>query len=272
MVMPQSVVPNPPQRTAFTLIEMLLVVAILSLLIAIILPSMTRARANTRTVVCTSNQRQLSMAAIAYSNNWRGKLFPYDNNGGLYYNTFWMTLIEAYTGDMDQLRLCPETVMNEALQTSPQGAGWGSVKVAWGRPSVDWGFVGRNYGSYGWNAWMHSGRTAFLAGVTTDAADHARHWKSIKLTRTPQITPFFSDMHWVDTWFHNRPGLVSNPPANLVHENSGSGRVCIDRHSRGVVHGYVDGSAGWTKLEDLWKLTWNSESVPMNIPWALPAN
>ena len=123
-----------------------------------------------------------------------------------------------------------------------------------------WGFLGRNYGSYGWNAWMHSGRTAFIKGQSSDGADDKRHWKSVRQCRTPKTTPFFSDMSWVDTWFHNKSGgPVSNPPANLFAENSGSGRVCINRHNRGVCHGYVDGSAGWTTLEDLWKLTWNRD-------------
>jgi prepilin-type N-terminal cleavage/methylation domain-containing protein len=257
----------------FTLIEMLLVVSIISLLIAILLPSLNRARSNARTMACQANMRQLSHAAITYSVSNRGKMFPYDNYGGLYYETFWMTLIDAYTGDMDQLRMCPETFITAAGQNGPTGPGWGTVKCGWGMPwTGGWGFLGKNYGSYGWNAWMHSGRTDFIKGAQGDVADDRRHWKNVKQCVTAGKTPFFSDMIWVDTWFHNKiGGPVSNPPADLFAENSGSGRVCIDRHSRGVVHGYVDGSAGWTKLEDLWRLTWNSESTPMDPPWALPA-
>lgn len=260
-------------RRGFTLIEMLLVVALISLLISLLLPSLSKARQQARIAVCMVNARSLSGAAIAYSASHRGKMFPYDNDGGLYYNTFWMTLIDKFTGEMNEIRMCPETVINQAAQAGAYAPGWGTVKAAWGQPWIasGWGFLGENYGSYGWNAWMHSGRTAHINGTSVNAADDLRHWKSIKHCRTPSSTPFFSDMNWVDTWFHNRPGLVSNPPANLFAENSGAGRVCMDRHNRGIVHGYVDGSSGWTKLEHLWKLTWNSESVPMNPPYALPA-
>ncbi len=259
------------RNTGFTLIEMMLVVSIIALLISLVLPSLGKARSEARAVVCQSNLRQLSAAAITYSVNWRGKMFPYDNNGGLFYATFWMTLIDQYTGDMDELRMCPETVIDQAAQALAYSPGWGTAKAAWGMPwTGGWGFLGRNYGSYGWNAWMHSGRTSFVAG-SGDVTDDRRHWKSIKLVKTPKITPFFSDMNWVDTWFHNKPGgPISNPPANLFNENSGAGRVCMDRHLRSVCHGYVDGSAGRTKLEDLWRLTWNSESAPMSPPWELP--
>lgn len=258
------------RRFGFTLIEMLLVVAIIVFLIGMLLPSLNRARSQSRTLVCTSNQAALSSATLAYSASNRGKLFPYDNADGLKHETFWMTLIDLYIGESDQLRMCPETVMDATLQTSPQGGGWGTVRAAWGNPAGLGGFLGKNYGSYGWNAWMHSNTTDYIR--TGNIAAGSLYWKNLKLCRTPKTTPFFSDMHWVDTWFQNKSGgAVSNPPANLFAENSGAGRVCIDRHNRGVVHGYVDGSAGWTSLEGLWQLTWNSQSTPMNPPWAIPA-
>ncbi|MBP7937328.1 MAG: prepilin-type N-terminal cleavage/methylation domain-containing protein [Phycisphaerae bacterium] len=49
-------------RQAFTLIEILVVVAIIALLIAILLPSLSRAQEQTRRGVCASNARQINMA------------------------------------------------------------------------------------------------------------------------------------------------------------------------------------------------------------------
>lgn len=54
---------------AFTLIELLVVVAIIALLIAILLPSLAKAREVSRTVVCGSNQRQLHMAVTFFAND-----------------------------------------------------------------------------------------------------------------------------------------------------------------------------------------------------------
>lgn len=266
-------------RLGFTLIEMMLVVIVIVMLIALLMPALQRTRSVARTMACQVNQRTLAQATLNYSTDWNGKLFPYDNVNSLKYATFWMTLIDAYTGDIDQFRMCPETVITPEAQTGAYAAGWGTVRGAWGMPWVagGWGFLGSNYGSYGWNSWMHSNRTDYVKrkaeGTITpgELADAARYWKSVKLCKTPNKTPFFSDMHWVDSWFQNKQGgTVSPPPANLFAENSAAGRVCINRHSRGVCHGYVDGSAGWTALEDLWQLTWNSESTPMDPPWALP--
>ncbi|MCC6579723.1 MAG: type II secretion system protein [Phycisphaeraceae bacterium] len=52
--------------TGFTLIELLVVISIISLLIAMLLPALTSARAAGRRVQCMSNLRQLGMGASNY--------------------------------------------------------------------------------------------------------------------------------------------------------------------------------------------------------------
>lgn len=51
---------------AFTVIELLIVVGIISFLTAILLPSLSRAREQTRTTVCLSNLRQIGSALVMY--------------------------------------------------------------------------------------------------------------------------------------------------------------------------------------------------------------
>jgi prepilin-type N-terminal cleavage/methylation domain-containing protein/prepilin-type processing-associated H-X9-DG protein len=63
-----------PQRRAFTLIEVLVVVAIIALLVAVLLPSLARAKAMARMTQCQSNQRQIAMAFQAYSTETKGRL------------------------------------------------------------------------------------------------------------------------------------------------------------------------------------------------------
>jgi prepilin-type N-terminal cleavage/methylation domain-containing protein len=60
----------------FTLVELLVVVAIVALLLAVLLPSLSKARESARRAICLANQHQLHLAATIYSNEWQGWL-PY---------------------------------------------------------------------------------------------------------------------------------------------------------------------------------------------------
>jgi len=64
-------------RNAFTLVEMLVVVAILALLIGILLPVLGRSKAGTRQAVCLSNLAQLGHAAEQRALDEGGRYFEY---------------------------------------------------------------------------------------------------------------------------------------------------------------------------------------------------
>jgi prepilin-type N-terminal cleavage/methylation domain-containing protein len=73
------------RSTGFTLIELLVVVAIIAVLVAILLPSLSSARAASKRAVCASNLRQTGVAILAYATDSRGfiprgpdPLHPYD--------------------------------------------------------------------------------------------------------------------------------------------------------------------------------------------------
>ncbi len=107
---------------AFTLIELLVVVAIISLLIAILLPSLQRAKQQTRSTVCLSNLRTMGQAVIGYAaetnDQLPGPLHPAVYRGAVQYLTeyqrnrfllfFLRRQLTDSTGDVgDDLSTCP---------------------------------------------------------------------------------------------------------------------------------------------------------------------
>src|SRR5690242_13035537 len=69
---PVSARPRPPR--AFTLVELLVVIGIIALLIAILLPSLSRAREQSRRVTCLSNLRSLAHGMYQYAGDFRDRL------------------------------------------------------------------------------------------------------------------------------------------------------------------------------------------------------
>ena len=66
-------------RRAFSLVELLVVFAILSVLAAMLLPSIERSFTVANTVQCASNQRQIGTALMCYVGDFSNRLPPGDN-------------------------------------------------------------------------------------------------------------------------------------------------------------------------------------------------
>jgi prepilin-type N-terminal cleavage/methylation domain-containing protein/prepilin-type processing-associated H-X9-DG protein len=66
---------------AFTLLEVLVVVAVIALLMAILLPSLSNARQQARRVLCQSNLHQLNVGINVYVESQRGRFMPTLANG-----------------------------------------------------------------------------------------------------------------------------------------------------------------------------------------------
>jgi len=124
-------------RSAFTLVELLVVIGIIALLISILLPSLQRAREAGNTVKCLSNLRQIGAAVLMYSTETKGAMLPCDLRGPASSTTVdnWATLLvglgylsypnftsTATPATDDTVFKCPSGTM-DMLGTSGTGTG-----------------------------------------------------------------------------------------------------------------------------------------------------
>ncbi len=107
-------------RQAFTLMELLVVVTIISLLVAMLLPAVRLVRESAQSVVCMSNLRQIGLADASFANDNQGFLCPV--NGWHYSDSshYWNNTLAPYCED------------NENRQNRNN---FGHSSVQWGCPA-----------------------------------------------------------------------------------------------------------------------------------------
>ncbi len=114
-----------PFHSGFTLVELLIVIAIIALLAAILFPVFARARENARRASCQSNMRQLALGITQYTQDYDER-FPIQcvvgdiTNGG---PIGWADAISPYLKNR-QIFYCPSGTMSQHPDTSPNEVGY----------------------------------------------------------------------------------------------------------------------------------------------------
>ena len=105
------------RRRGFTLIELLVVIAIIALLLSVLVPSLRRARASAKRLVCAHNLKQISLAVDLYlysnDNTYPCAQDPLPAGYWLWMGRGWRSFVEPYLGgnidpNNPSVLLCPE--------------------------------------------------------------------------------------------------------------------------------------------------------------------
>jgi prepilin-type N-terminal cleavage/methylation domain-containing protein len=108
-------------RRAFTLVELLVVVAVIALLVSVLTPALASARRAGQSAACLNNLRQLALAQAAYAYNHDGRLVAYGIShgpGGLDIANSWVADLQDYFADAD-VRRDLEAETSGAVRTPP---------------------------------------------------------------------------------------------------------------------------------------------------------
>jgi prepilin-type processing-associated H-X9-DG protein/prepilin-type N-terminal cleavage/methylation domain-containing protein len=124
---------------AFTLVELLVVIAIVATLASLLLPALGPAKEKGRSLLCASNQRQISLAAQHYIADFADWMNPLQDvrsgPDGVRAETTFRVILWAYTGRAASVYDCPsERVAVYADGVSPSDAQLGGFPLSPGTP------------------------------------------------------------------------------------------------------------------------------------------
>lgn len=128
------------KRRGFTLIELLVVIAIIAILAAILFPVFAQAKAAAKASADLSNQKQITLANIMYSNDY-DDAFP----EGFNWNSFasWAVNVQPYVKSINLF----ESQLDGKPLSDPNG---------WGVTQGGWMGVGQSYAANNYIIWSNS--------------------------------------------------------------------------------------------------------------------
>jgi len=227
------------KKRGFTLIELMIVIAIIALLMAILVPAIERVRKSAKDVACRSNMHQWAIC-------W--KMFVDDNKGLFLPSLEWIKPLRPYYSRDPKVAICPRAPKPLKEGVSSQKGRKFHAFVTGPRPEL--GFPNGMVASYAHNQWL----TLDFDGTRT---------RDLVWT-----TPYVKSAYKVPVMMDGTQGGLTpyhkdNPPTYDGEIYWGGTNVdemrgyCIDRHNERVNGCFADWSARTIGLKELWELKWH---------------
>jgi len=257
-------------RSAFTLVELLVVITIIAILAALLLPALANSKMQARQIGCLNNLKQLTIAGLMYMNE-ANDTFPSNDPLVLGYDPSapqeWFAAL-TNLGGFDQIRLCPSTRGPSSPLLNSQVPG--KADLAWVSGDAAITYV---IGSYAANGWMTHQITPYPPTATNRQDFFLKPSSVQKPTQTPlfcdSITiwafPLETDLPATDLYVGQSP---------IMNQRYAMACCTILRHGGptatspvpyktgtplpGAINmGFDDGHGELVKLPSLWTYSWH---------------
>lgn len=217
---------------AFTLIELLTVIAVISILLAVLVPSLARARGKSQRVVCQNNIRLFHIGLAAYADEYNQRLLsnPVDAAGE---HVFVLSAIK-------RTELLDRIGHNKILECPWLGGPFKSAD-GWYRQEINSYIIGYNY---------LGGRQLSSWPVPSGCSP----WKSPQKITDRLTSPVITEMN---DWLTETSELRTFAPHGTrgpVVQFAENGKGGISSRQVGAIGGnlgYLDGSVRWKDISDM---------------------
>jgi len=281
MVQKAHLFERPCAKSAFTMVELLLVIAIICILAALLLPTLAAAKLHIEQARCLGNLRQITLAHHLYVDDFRREIPLLDSGGWI--NGLWDTKLASYYGNNQSLPFCPSASQRLIAAANLNGFAGRAASSSVGTADTTWRSVGyvvtngvnmlsTNFSSYGFNAWLCDPQAGFRNVAAFQASAGGRFFRSPSAVHSTSLTPVFADAIV--------PGVVPKPTdlpaADLYLGRAGLEiRMTIARHGSrppsaaprnadihlrlpGMIDvAFYDGHVEKAPLENLWNYYWS---------------
>ncbi len=227
---------------AFTILELLVVFSIIAFLVALLVPSLDKAREQVRRVVCSNNLRQWGTATQFYLEDYKERL-PTEGTflrGGIYASGTWYNELPSYLGlpayrDLDGA--------NDAIRELPNVHAW--ICPSKNRTDAFKSGSGKNQIHYGMNQVLDGlGKAPDGSRDAPGFPDQGTHFVHATIYRTKPSTVLLFDI---------APNSPAGTPRQVAtkYQRSYQGRPIGEFHGDYANMLYIDGSVGHCKTDNL---------------------